>query len=119
MRYARIYFVSKFAEWFKNAYFDWERQHSDGIQGITKFAEYLGVEQPQVSAWMKGKYKPGRENVGRLAAKLGPGVFDALNMPAPDRELARLIQLYESASEEQKEKIIRQALLVLGFVPEE
>lgn len=110
--------LEKFARFFKNKYFEWEQNQDGGVQGITRFAEWLGVDQPLVSSWMKGAYKPSEKNVKLLARKLGPEVYDALDLPRPDPDLERLIKEYETATPAQKKEIIRQVLRITGFQPE-
>jgi DNA-binding transcriptional regulator YiaG len=64
----------EFKEWITLKYLKWQ-QLSGRRRTMQAFAGYLGVQQPALSAWMDGRYKPkGSQNVIRLAEKLGPEV---------------------------------------------
>ena len=62
----------------------WKWQAGDRKKNLVLFAEYLDVEYGALSAWMNGTRKPRRENVDRLAEKLGQGAYDAAGLARPD-----------------------------------
>lgn len=50
---------------------------------ITEFARHLGVPQTSLSTWINGTSVPAAKAIGILTEKLGPGVYQALDMPVP------------------------------------
>lgn len=70
----------EFKEWFNQQFAEWR---GTSRRGVSDFAEYLGLKQPQVSDWLNGRYKPRGENADLLAGKLGPEVYDALGIRRP------------------------------------
>ena len=50
---------------------------------VTAFAEHLGVPQTSLSSWMNRGSTPGGKSLVRLAARLGPGIYDVMGLPKP------------------------------------
>lgn len=110
--------ANKFPQWLENNFLEWQLSEG-GRKTLNDFARYLKVSQPTISAWLNGSRKPTGENIDKIAAKLGPEIYDILGMRRPDPQLDRLIDAYNQASDEQKEEIIRQVLRLIGFQPED
>ena len=51
------------------------------MASASEFARWLGVTNTNLSQWMSGNRKPTGVNVHRLAAKLGPVVYDLVGEP--------------------------------------
>lgn len=58
-------------------YLDYVNQHRRKV-GDNEFARYLGVSVGSYNQWINGNRLPSYDNVIKLAAKLGPRVFDVL-----------------------------------------
>lgn len=65
-----------------NAYLEWQLG-TRKKQTLRSFAEYLEVTEQSLSGWMVGRNIPAGENLRKLARKLGPGIYDALEIPRP------------------------------------
>lgn len=87
--------MDKFIEWEKST----KRR-----QTYSAFARYLNVKTPTLTQWRLGGYVPSGENLIKVADKLGPEVYKAIGLPAPDLDNvpshARVA--YEAASERVK-----------------
>ena len=71
----------EFADWLNKKYIEYR---GDTRSTVSEFAEYIGVRQPVMSGWMKkGGKKPDRNNILKIADKLGPEVYDVLGLPRP------------------------------------
>jgi transcriptional regulator with XRE-family HTH domain len=103
--------------WLMDKFVEWERKKGQR-QSYSAFARYLGVKQSSLSQWLAGNYPPSRENVEKLAEKLGPEIYDIMGMERPDPDIEQLVRLYSAATPEQKKEILRQALRLAGFDPE-
>jgi len=64
----------------------WQME-SGGRRTVAEFAEWIGLPQSTLSTWWSGKFKPTGDKVKILANKLGPEVYDALDLPRPDPDL--------------------------------
>lgn len=106
--------MSEFSVWFRDQYFEWEKRNGSNIQGITRFAEWLGVEQSMVSSWISGRYKPGSKYIPVLAEKLGLDVYSYLGLQKPKSSLlylpADLRERLEHAIAETNETLERKGL---------
>jgi transcriptional regulator with XRE-family HTH domain len=58
-------------------YLEYVNQHRRKV-GDNEFARYLGVSVGSYNQWINGNRLPSYDNVIKLAAKLGPRVFDVL-----------------------------------------
>jgi transcriptional regulator with XRE-family HTH domain len=75
--------MQDFGKWLTGKYLVWQVELGER-KTLTEFAEYLGVSQSTVSAWMLGDHKPkSSQNVARLADKFGYEVYDLLGLPQP------------------------------------
>ncbi len=66
----------RFSEW----------RGADRTKTIQDFGVYLGVEYGALEHWMSGRRNPKRENVARLAEKLGLEAYDAAGFARPRRD---------------------------------
>jgi len=75
--------MKTFSEWITEKFLDWQKSAGER-KTLIEFADWIGVSQPSLSDWMSGKYKPkGSKNIDRLYIKLGPEIFDVLEMERP------------------------------------
>lgn len=72
-----------FADLITRSFLDW--QLKAGVRkSIQQYADYLDVPQSSLSNWMAGKYVPKDAlNINKLFDKIGPEVFDALELERP------------------------------------
>lgn len=73
----------EFNDWLNAQFMKWQGDHR---RTITEFAAYLGVKQPALTMWLKDKNpsRPDYKNAIKLAAKLGPEVYEVLGMIRPE-----------------------------------
>ena len=81
----------EFPQWLFHKYLDWQGEMGQR-KSVTAFAAYVGVSQPQMTAYLKGDYLPKGENLGKMAAVLGVEVYDVMGMPRPLEQQSPLIQ---------------------------
>ena len=75
----------EFPQWLFHKYLDWQGGLGQR-KSLTAFAAYVGVSQPQMTAYLKGDYLPKGENLGKIAAVLGVELYDVMGMPRPRRQ---------------------------------
>ncbi|MFC1923559.1 helix-turn-helix domain-containing protein [Chloroflexota bacterium] len=92
----RIWLESKFIEWMKE---------TNKRQTITDFAEYLEVPRQKLSRWLQGNLMPARENVHRLAAKLGIEIYDFISFDHPDTKLKFIVHNWYLLDPNDQQKI--------------
>ena len=110
--------MEKLPAWLTRKFREWESK-TGRRQSLSAFARYLGVKQPSLSHWINHDNPPSYENIEKLAEKLGPEIYDIMGMPRPDPNIEKLVELYSAASPEQKKEILRQALRLTGYEPED
>ena len=97
-----------FPKWLEQRFLAWQNQ-----QGMRKtldeFAAYLGVGRQILSAWLNGTRSPSPESLRLLAAKLGPEVYDALDLERPDPDLAFITQQWDNLDQATRRKLREQA----------
>lgn len=70
-----------FSDWLNKKFVEYR---GDTRRTISDFAAHIGVRQPVMSNWMKkGGNTPKNKNLLRIAEKLGPEVYDVLDLPRP------------------------------------
>jgi transcriptional regulator with XRE-family HTH domain len=71
--------------------------HSGGRRSQTDFARELGISPTNLSKYMNGVQAPDAKNQDRIAAKLGPGIYDVLGVPrrvpSGDKKMNKFISL--------------------------
>lgn len=95
--------IVEFKDYLLNEFWKWEKT-TGKRQSMSSFALYLGVKQSAFAHWIGGNIIPGKENVDKLAAKLGNEIYKVLGLPEPEEPnvppSARAA--YEAASERVK-----------------
>ena len=91
-------------EWLERKFLEW--QIDEGRKSLTSFAQYLGIPQAVISHYMSGRYKPSGDNVNKIAAKLGPEIYDLLGLQRPDPLLEEMRQTYDQVSEVRRRKLV-------------
>ena len=89
-------------------FLEWQKE-SGQRRSVKDWAIYLDVPQTSLSTWMNGPYLPKGAGLSKLAAKLGPEIYDVLGMTRPgplDPGLQEIIDNWPNLSEEQREGIL-------------
>lgn len=99
------------AEWLNRKFLEWE-QSQGKRKTLGQFSEFLGVSRISLSDWINGKYSPKTQNIGKIAEKLGPEIYDLVGIPRPqprqlDEKTEELIQLIGQFSPEVQMDMIR------------
>ncbi len=80
-------------EWLIQKFQDWE-QAQGRSQSYYAFARFLGVSQSDLVLWMEGTATPKGDDVLALADKLGPEIYDTLQMVRPNTQNQRMIAAF-------------------------
>ena len=80
---------TEISAWLEGKYIAWISETGQR-RTITEFADWLDISRPILSGYMNGSRRPGRENADKLAARLGPEIYDLLGLQRPDPLLQRL-----------------------------
>jgi transcriptional regulator with XRE-family HTH domain len=91
------------------AYLDYVNQRRRKV-GDNEFARYLGVSVGSYNQWINGNRLPSYDNVIKLAAKLGPRVFDVLGyervMVVADPQLLFIAERWGLLEHDTRQQII-------------
>lgn len=83
-----------------------EREKELGRRVTNKeFGEWLNVSASTISQWVNGKYPPSLDIVPHIAEKLGPGVYDVLNLSRPDPELRYINNRWDNLPDDARRQI--------------
>jgi len=92
------------SEWLEGKYVEW-MSRSGRRKSIQEFAEWLGVPRPHVSRYLGGSRIPSRKNADKIAAKLGPEIYDLLGFQRPDPLLQRLQAVWDRLVDRERGEI--------------
>ena len=67
------------SEWLREKYLEWQKELGK-LRSVSSFARYLGISQQALNSYMNGSYLPKRENLAKIAGKLGYEVYEILGM---------------------------------------
>ena len=84
---------------------------------MSTWARYLGVSNTSMSQWMNAHRLPIGKNAHKLADKMGPKIYDILEMPRlmpRDESLNKVVEGYMGLSDDERELIIRIVDLMPG-----
>ena len=70
----------KASDWLNQQFLKWELALGRRAT-VTEFAHHLGVTQQSLSSYMSGAYQPRGANLGKIAARLGPEIYDLVGAP--------------------------------------
>ena len=73
-------------EWLNQKFRDWEKTQGKP-QSYYSFARYLGVSQTVLAAWMDGAVEPQADDLGLIAAKLGPEIYAKMGTQQPKTQV--------------------------------
>lgn len=101
-----------FADFLNKAFLEYMREKGRPVSAAS-WAKYLGVKNASLSQWMNNVRDPSGDNVHRLAAKLGPKVYDLLGLPRSmpaDNEFEAIASVWFELPRETRQTIINIAL---------
>ena len=84
---------------------------------MSTWARYLGVSNTSMSQWMNAHRLPIGKNAHKLADKMGPVVYDILEMPRlmpRDESLNKVVEGYMALTDDERALIIRIVELMPG-----
>ena len=79
------------------------------------FAAHIGISRSTLNKWMNGINRPDKSYVGLLADKLGPEIYDLMEMPRPDPNLMYIVRRWPALTLEQRKFIREQAERYAGL----
>ncbi len=104
--------MTKFADYLYDEFRKWEGR-SKRKSSLSAFARYLGIPQASLSMYMSDSRLPEEENIDKLAAKLGPQIYDILGKPRrmpDDPRLRQIANSWHLLTDEQREELLQMTL---------
>lgn len=95
-----------FPEWLEQYFLNWQAKQGKRTN-LNEFAAFLGFSRPTISMWMNGSRTPSFETIEQLSLKVGPEIFDVMDLPRPDPDLQTLIHIWPHISEEAR-RVLRE-----------
>ena len=96
---------SAVARFLLDAFLDWQRASGEPKSQLA-FAEHLGLKRSTLTKLLSGRVDtPERDTVELIAARCGPGIYDAPGMERPDPLLQVVIANWGALSREQRDEI--------------
>lgn len=80
-----------------------------GRRTLEDFANYLDVNRSLLSYWINGSRVPSKENIEKIAYRLGNEIYDVLEMERPNAHLQKINRLWEFIPEDIQIKIADEA----------
>jgi hypothetical protein len=112
--------VNDFQEFLFAKFLEWERLQPKRRSSYSAFARYLSdnslnitVSQALIEGWVNNRFKPGPKYAPVLAEKLGPEVYDYLDIPKPDPLLIYIQSNWANLSPELQQNIHDEIALYL------
>jgi hypothetical protein len=93
-------------EWFEKKFLEWQSKEGRR-KPLSEFAKWLGISRNTLNNYMLKGQKPTGENLEAIASKLGPEIYDVLEMPRPDPRLQAIMAEWKNLPEEEKNKVKR------------
>jgi ribosomal protein S6 len=85
-----------FSDYLEKQYLLW--QMDNGRASIRQFSRWLNINHALVTQWMNGNGKPGLGSMRKLAVKLGPEVYDIMDVAHPPKAINELEEIYHIIS---------------------
>lgn len=94
-----------FDKWLRQRFLDWE--HSTGErQTDDAWAKHLGFKPATVRSWLNGGRRDlKRENVDKLAGKLGPEVYVELGLMPPGDDVEHLVREFMKLDPDERREL--------------
>ena len=108
---------SEFANWLEGQFINWMQERGE-VTTQREFAEFLGLDQVQLSHYMnERRKKPDKVSLEKIAARLGPEIYDVLGLARPDPQLKQLTSVWHLLTSDQIERILAIAFDEEGHNP--
>ncbi len=104
--------VGNLSDWLNKKFLEWQNQKGRP-QKAKAFAEHLDVKYTTYSGWVNSKIPPSKENVEKLAAKLGPEIYDILGMLRPDPDEEKWLSVFRAVPPGNKKALMDLAVRFL------
>ena len=82
---------SLFGKWLYHKYLEWQYQSGER-KTLAQFAQWIGISGSLIGHWVRGTRNPSRRSVELLALRLGPAVYDVLNVDPLDPDLLVIME---------------------------
>ncbi len=92
---------TEIGQWFKIKFLEWQLARKERST-FDDFSEYLGIGRSTLSKWMNGTSRPAKSLIYQVADKLGPEIYDLMNLPRPDSDLTYIIKHWGVLTQEQR-----------------
>jgi hypothetical protein len=101
---------TKVGEWLEMKFLEWQTQEGQR-KTIGEFAIWIGVHRVSLSRWMNTENLPDPSDtaVDKIGDKLGPEIYDLLEVPRPDPRLREIIKAWGSLPENIKNDLLKRA----------
>jgi len=70
------------AAWLQAQFAEWQSAQP-GRTSLSAFADYLGLDRTYLHKFAHGQHRPSRLNAIKIAARLGPEIYDLLGQARP------------------------------------
>src|SRR3972149_1914069 len=99
--------MTKFSDWLDGKFTEWKAEQREKKRTISEYSIHLGISQPNLSRYLKGRTVPESDNLRRLVARYGNEVYAALDtLPSVTDERLRIIVLsWETLSEKTRDHL--------------
>lgn len=101
----------EFADWLYKRWMIYYN-NNNGHVSQNDFARWLGIGNANLTNYMSGLRKPAAEFVEKLADKLGPAVYDKLDLPRKlprDKMLLYIVDGWGDFSEQERRELLERA----------
>ena len=96
--------AKRLGKWLEGKYVDWMAKAGQR-RTVTEFAKWLDIPRSLISRYLGGTRLPSRENVDKIAAKLGPEIYDLMGFQRPDPLLQRLQATWDRLTDQERKEI--------------
>lgn len=93
------------AEWLENKFIEWIAKTGQR-HTVTDFAQWLDISRTVVSRYLSGDRLPSKENIDKIAYRLGPEIYDLLGLQRPDPQLIHIQTNWEFLTDEERQQIV-------------
>lgn len=99
----------KLAQFMQSKFIEYRKQNGF-MKSQTEFAGWIGISQANMNRYINGMQCPSMPNVIVLAEKLGPEIYDVLDLQRPlpnDEMLQEMVKDWDLLNIDQKESIFK------------
>ena len=83
-------------------FIEWRREQPGRKAGVVHFADWLGVSRNVVNGCLTSGTVPDKENLDRMAAKIGDELYRVCGVEPPDARLRAIAAHWQYITEENK-----------------